>query len=65
MNKERLAKLRHKKRAHRRWQQRQITWEEYRGTVQACRDVVRKAIALLELNLLNVARGVKGNKKGF
>jgi len=50
---------------YRRWQQRQVTWEEYRHTVQACRDVVRKAKALLDLNLLNLTRGVEGNKKSF
>ena len=36
--------------------------EEYRETVRAARDQVRKAKALTELNL---ARDIKGNKKSF
>ena len=38
------------------------TWEEYRNVVRVCRDAKRKAKAHLELNL---ARDIKGNKKGF
>ncbi|GAB0200720.1 hypothetical protein GRJ2_002537500 [Grus japonensis] len=45
-----------------RWKQGQVTWEEYRETVRAARDQVRKAKALIELNL---ARDIKGNKKSF
>ena len=44
------------------WKQVQVTWEEYRDTVRACRDLVRKAKAQLELN---VVRDVKENKKSF
>ena len=44
------------------WKQVQVTWEEYRDTVRASRDEVRKAKAQMELNL---ARDVKGNRKGF
>ena len=62
MNKELLDKLRHKKEAYRGWKQGQVAWEEYRETVRAARDQVRKAKALIELNL---ARDVKGNKKSF
>ncbi|GAB0180073.1 mitochondrial enolase superfamily member 1 [Grus japonensis] len=62
MNKELLGKLKHKKEAYRRWKQGQVAWEEYRETVQAARDQVRKAKTLIELNL---AADVKGNKKIF
>ncbi|KAK4807184.1 hypothetical protein QYF61_024304 [Mycteria americana] len=62
MNKELLAKLKHKKEAYRGWKQGQVAWEEYREIVQAARDQVRKAKAQMELNL---ARDVKGNKKSF
>ncbi|GAB0176056.1 hypothetical protein GRJ2_000070800 [Grus japonensis] len=62
MNKELLGKLKHKREAYRGWKQGQVAWEEYRETVQAARDQVRKAKALIELNL---ARDVKGNKKSF
>lgn len=62
MNKKLLAKLKHKKGVYRRWKQGQVTWEEYRGTVRACKGVFMKAKAHLELNL---ASDVKSNKKGF
>ncbi|GAB0209590.1 mitochondrial enolase superfamily member 1 [Grus japonensis] len=62
MNKELLDKLKHKKEAYRGWKPGQVAWEEYRETVRAARDQVRKAKALIELNL---ARDVKGNKKSF
>ncbi|GAB0176265.1 mitochondrial enolase superfamily member 1 [Grus japonensis] len=62
MNKELLDKLKHKKEAYRGWKQGQVAWEEYKETVRAARDQVRKAKALIELNL---ARDVKGNKKSF
>ncbi|GAB0202999.1 hypothetical protein GRJ2_002765500 [Grus japonensis] len=62
MNKELLGKVKHKKEAYRGWKQGQVAWEEYRETVQATRDQVRKAKALIELNL---ARDVKDNKKSF
>ncbi|GAB0176249.1 mitochondrial enolase superfamily member 1 [Grus japonensis] len=62
MNKELLDKVKHKKEAYREWKQGQVAWEEYRETVRAARDQVRKAKALMELNL---ARDVKGNKKSF
>ncbi|KFQ76045.1 hypothetical protein N337_12204, partial [Phoenicopterus ruber ruber] len=62
MNKELLDKLQHKKEAYRGWKQGQAAWEEYREIVQAAREQVRKAKALIELNL---ARDIKGNKKSF
>lgn len=62
MNKELLAKLKQKKEAYRGWKQGQVAWEGYRHTVQAARDKVRNAKALLELNL---AVDIKGNRKGF
>ncbi|GAB0179904.1 hypothetical protein GRJ2_000455700 [Grus japonensis] len=62
MNKELLGKVKPKKEAYRGWKQGQVAWEEYRETVQAVRDQVRKAKALIELNL---ARDVKDNKKSF
>ncbi|GAB0176419.1 mitochondrial enolase superfamily member 1 [Grus japonensis] len=62
MNKELWVKFKHKKEAYREWKQGQVAWEEYREIVRAARDQVRKAEALIELNL---ARDVKGNKKSF
>ncbi|KFO15066.1 hypothetical protein N312_07407, partial [Balearica regulorum gibbericeps] len=59
MNEELLGKLKHKKEAYRGWKQGQVAWEEYRGIVIVARDQVRKAKALLELNLV---RDIKGNK---
>ncbi|KFV20211.1 hypothetical protein N340_01073, partial [Tauraco erythrolophus] len=61
MNKELLDQLGHKK-AYRGWQQGQVAWEEDRAIVRATREQVRKAKALIELNL---ARDVKGNKQNF
>ena len=51
MNKECLVKLKHKNGVYRRWKQGQVTWEEYRDTVEVCSDTVRKAKAHLELDL--------------
>ncbi|GAB0185748.1 mitochondrial enolase superfamily member 1 [Grus japonensis] len=51
-----------KKEAYRGWKQGQVAWEEYRETVQAAREQVRKAKALIEISL---ARDVKNNKKSF
>ncbi|GAB0202857.1 mitochondrial enolase superfamily member 1 [Grus japonensis] len=62
MNKELLGKVKQKKEAYGGWKQGQAAWEEYRETVRAARDQVRKAKALRELNL---ARDVKDNKKSF
>ncbi|GAB0182292.1 mitochondrial enolase superfamily member 1 [Grus japonensis] len=57
-----LGKLKHKKEAYRGWKQGQVAWEEYRETVRAAREQVRKAKALIEISL---ARDVKDNKKSF
>ncbi|KFV18177.1 hypothetical protein N340_02392, partial [Tauraco erythrolophus] len=62
MNKELLDQLGHKKEVYRGWKQAQVAWEEYREIVRATRDQVRKAEALIELNL---ARDITGNKKSF
>ncbi|GAB0183571.1 mitochondrial enolase superfamily member 1 [Grus japonensis] len=62
MNKELLGKLKRKEEAYRGWKQGQGAWEEYREIVRAARDQVRKAKALIELNL---ARDIKDNKKSF
>lgn len=55
-----MTELRDKKDVYRRWEMGQVTQEEYRDTVQLCRNRDRKAKAHLDLNL---ARDVKGNKK--
>ncbi|PKU48938.1 forkhead box protein o3 [Limosa lapponica baueri] len=44
------------------WKRGLTTWEYYKNAVRVCRDEMRKAKDSLELNL---ARGVKVNKKGF
>ncbi|GAB0194022.1 mitochondrial enolase superfamily member 1 [Grus japonensis] len=62
MNKELLGKVKQKKVAYRGWKQGQVAWEEYRETVRAAREQVRKAKVLVELNL---ARDVKDNNKSF
>ncbi|GAB0182454.1 mitochondrial enolase superfamily member 1 [Grus japonensis] len=61
MNKELLGKVKQKKEAYRGWKQGQVAWEEYRETVRAAREQVRKAKALIETTL---ARDVK-DKKSF
>ncbi|GAB0208866.1 mitochondrial enolase superfamily member 1 [Grus japonensis] len=62
MNKELLGKVKQNQEAYRGWKQGQVAWGEYRETVQAARDQVRKAKALTEISL---ARDVKDNKKSF
>jgi len=62
MNKELLDKLTHKREAYRGWKQGQKAWEEYREIVRAARGQVRKAKALIELNL---GRDINSNKKSF
>ncbi|GAB0179431.1 hypothetical protein GRJ2_000408400 [Grus japonensis] len=62
MNKELLGKVKQKKEAYRGWKKGQVAWEEYRETVRAAREQVRKAKALIESSL---ARDVKDNKKSF
>ncbi|GAB0184878.1 mitochondrial enolase superfamily member 1 [Grus japonensis] len=62
MNKELLGKVKQKKEAYRGWKQGQVAWEDYRETVRAAREQVRKARALTEISL---ARDVKDNNKSF
>lgn len=62
INGELLEKLKNKKEVYGMWKQEPVTWEEYKDTLQACRDTVRKAKPHLELNL---ARIIKGNRKGL
>ncbi|GAB0198640.1 mitochondrial enolase superfamily member 1 [Grus japonensis] len=62
MNKELLGKVKQKNVAYGGWKQGQVAWEEYRETVQAAREQVRKAKALIEISL---ARDVKDDKKSF
>jgi len=62
LKRELLVELRWKRKVHGMWKEGQATWEEYRNVVRAYRDATRKAKVHLELNL---ARGVKNNKKGF
>jgi len=57
-----LVKLKHKREMQIQWQQGHKSWEEYRDTVQDCRDRIRKAKASLKLDL---TRGVKKNKNGY
>lgn len=57
MKKELQDKVRQEKEAYR-----GISWEECKGIVLAARDEVRKAKALIELNL---ARDVECNRKNF
>ena len=37
------VKLRDKKEMYRQWKQGWVAWEEYRDTVQMCRNAIRKA----------------------
>ncbi|GAB0202681.1 mitochondrial enolase superfamily member 1 [Grus japonensis] len=62
MKKELLGKVKQNQEAYRGWKQGQVAWEEYRETVRAAREQVRKAKALIEISL---ARDVKDNKKSF
>ena len=57
-----LVKLKQKKELYRQWKQGCVPWEEYRNAVWMCRDEIRKAKELTELNLV---RDAKDNKKGF
>lgn len=57
-----LIELKYRKEVHRRWKQRQATWEEYKDIAYTYRNVVRKSKIHLELELV---RNVKGNKKSY
>lgn len=58
MNKKILAKLKHKNGSMERVKLGQVTWKEYRDTIEACKDMIRKAKFLLRMNLV---RYVKDN----
>lgn len=45
------TKLKHKKEAHRKWKQGEVTWKYCRDTLCTCRGEVKKVKALLVLNL--------------
>ncbi|CAM5102982.1 unnamed protein product [Eretmochelys imbricata] len=62
LNSEILADLEHKKEAYKKLKIEQMTREEYKNIARGCRSEIRKAKSHLELQL---ARGVKSNKKGF
>lgn len=51
LNKELLDKHKEKDEAYRGWKQGQVAWEEFREIVQAARNHVRKAKAVIALNL--------------
>ena len=62
MSKDLLVKLREKREKYRQWKEACVAWEEYRDSVQTCRNAIRKAKEQTERNL---AKHVKNNKKGF
>ena len=62
MNRELFLRLQEKKRIYLLWKKGRATRKEYKEVVKMCREKIRKAKAQLELNL---AAGVKGNKKLF
>ena len=62
MNRELFLRLQEKKRIYLLWKKRRTTRKEYKEVVKMRREKIRKAKAQLELNL---AAGVKGNKKLF
>lgn len=62
MDKELLSKLREKKKAFGKGKEGLAICEEYREILWQARDKAREAKAQLDLNL---ARGIKDNRKGF
>lgn len=62
MSKEIVEKLKFQKKANRKWEKDQATWEEYKNGVQTGQDVTRKVKAHLELYL---AKKAQDNKKGL
>ena len=58
MNKKLLDNLIYKKEAYREWKQGQVAWVEYKEIIWAAKGWVRKAKALIELNL---GKDIKGN----
>lgn len=57
ITKEFLNNFTPKREAHREWKQGQVTWDKYRETIQAARDQVKKAEALIKLNLAKDTSG--------
>lgn len=57
-----MSKCKDKKETYERWKQKQEAWKEYEGVLRAFRVGVKKAKAQREMNL---ASGIKSNKKGF
>ena len=55
-------KLGEKREMYTKWKQDCVAWEEYRDVVRVCRGRIRKAKVQM---VLNSARDVKDNKKGF
>lgn len=49
LNKDLFVKLRCKKEMHSQWNQRQVSWEEYREVAWMCRNGIRKVNAQLEI----------------
>ena len=62
LNRELFLRLQEKKRIYLLWKKGRATQKEYKDIVKMFREKTRKAKAQLELNL---ATGVKGNKKLF
>ncbi|PKU44100.1 rna-directed dna polymerase from mobile element jockey-like [Limosa lapponica baueri] len=62
LSRELLKKMKWKKEVYSAWKKGLTTWEDDKNAIRVWRDETRKAKASLELNL---ARGVKVNKKGF
>ena len=62
MNWELLLRLCKKNRVCVLWKKGQAAWGDYMEVAKACKEEVRKAIALLELGL---ATAIKENKKSF
>lgn len=54
-----MDKLEGKKKVHEMQKKGLFTWEEFRNVVKACRDTVRKAKALLQLNLAKEVKDYK------
>lgn len=57
-----FVKLKGEKEICRDWKQRQVTWEEYRDSIPAYRDEVRKAKTQMELNVVRDVKDNKGSK---
>ena len=56
-------KLESKKKMHRQWKQRQVSWEEWRDAVTLCRNGIRKA--QLELDFARGQRRIRKASTGM